>query len=56
MTTELQDGITEHIIEANFNEAEQSITVFCGYNRTDMGNAQRLVALYGGDKSGTALN
>jgi phage/plasmid-associated DNA primase len=44
--SKLPPGITEEIIEVN-HETGESRKVFCGFNKTDMGNAERLIALHG---------
>jgi phage/plasmid-associated DNA primase len=42
----LPPGISERTIEVN-HETGESRKVFCGFNNTDMGNAERLIALHG---------
>ena len=49
--SELQPGITEHTLsELDLTtDTPRDIKVVCGFNLTDMGNANRLIALHGGD-------
>ena len=51
MVNELQPGITEHFLsELDLTtESVRDVRVVCGYNLTDMGNANRLIALHGGE-------
>ena len=42
-----ENTITRHVISIDPNDPEATQAVYCGFNRSDMGNAQRLIALYG---------
>lgn len=49
--TALESGIEEHFLsELDMDTSDvQTQRFLCGYNQTDMGNAQRLIGLYGED-------